>query len=112
MPTDDLRSDLFTVTLTPEYGIKSVHLTGTIGVDSSSLTTTSTGTDSVYYDKWATITDEYDKWAITTGEPYTISTPNWYVSGWTCGTPEEEPEESTELVLKTRKKRIKLNFNL
>jgi hypothetical protein len=102
MPTDDLRSDLFTVTLTPEYGIKSVHLTGTIGVDSSSLITTSTETDSVYYDKWDT----------TTGEPYTISSPNWYVSGWTCGTPEEEPEESRELVLKTRKKRIKLNFNL
>lgn len=102
MPTDDLRRDLFTVTLTPEYGIKSCDLTGAIGVDSSSLITTSTGTDSVYYDKWTT----------TAGEPYTISCPNWYVSGWTCGTPEEEPEESRELVLKTRKKRIKLNFNL
>lgn len=101
MPTDDLRRDLFTVTLTPEYGIKSVDLTGAIGVDSSSLITTSTGTGLVY-----------DKWATTTGELYTTSTPSWYVSGWTCGTPEEEPEESTELVLKTRRKKIKLNFNL
>lgn len=102
MPTDDLRSDLFTVTLTPEYGIKSVKLTGTIGVDSSSLITTATGTTTWVGDDLTT----------TTGEPYTISTPNWYVSGWTCGTPKEEPEESTELVLKTRRKRIKLNFNL
>jgi len=106
MPTDDLKSNLdgvYTLTLTtPECGIKSVDLTGTIGVDSSSLITTSTGTDSVYYYKWAT----------TTGEPYTISSLNWDVSGWTCGTLEEEPEESRELVLKTRRKRIKLNFNL
>lgn len=104
MPTDDLKTNLFTVALTPEYGIKSVDLTGAIGVDSSSLITTSIGTTTWVGDDLRTTTgDSY---------PYTISSPNWYVSGWTCGTPEEEPEESTELVLKTRRKRIKLNFNL
>lgn len=104
MPTDDLKTNLFTVKLTPEYGIKSVDLTGAIGVDSSSLITTATGTTTLEYDDLRTTTDD--------SYPYTISTPNWYVSGWTCGTPEEKPEESTELVLKTRRKRIKLNFNL
>ena len=108
MPTDDLKSNLdgvYKLTFTtPECGIKSVDLTDTISVGLSSLTTTSTGTDLVYDDKWAISTGDSDS--------YTISTPNWYVSGWTCSTPEEEPEESTELVLKTSRKRIKLNFNL
>lgn len=108
MPTDDLKSNLdgvYTLTFTtPECGIKSVDLTDTISVGLSSLTTTSTGTTT-----WTGI-----DLGTTTGDSdsYTISIPNWYVSGWTCGTPEEEPEESTELVLKTRRKRIKLNFNL
>ena len=105
MPTDNLKNSLdgvFTLTSTPECGIKSVDLTDTISVGLLSLTTASTGTDLVYDDKWT----------ISTGDPSTISTPSWYVSGWTCGTTEEEPEESTELVLKTRRKRIKLNFNL
>lgn len=105
MPTDDLKNSLdgiFTLTFTPECEIKSVDLTDTIDVGLSSLRTTSTGTGLVYDDKWV----------ISTGDPYTISTPSWYVSGWTRGTTEEEPEESTELVLKTRRKRIKLNFNL
>ncbi len=107
MPTDDLKNSLdgvFTLTLDPERVIKSVDLTDTISVGLSSLTTTSTGTTT-----WVS-----DDLRTTTGDsyPYTISTPNWYVSGWTCGTTEEEPEESTELVLKTRRKRIKLNFNL
>ena len=108
MPTDDLKSNLdsvYTLTFTtPECGIKSVDLTDTISVDLSSLTTSSTGTTTWVYDDLKTTTgDSY---------PYTISTPNWHVSGWTCGTPEEEPEDSRELVLKTRRKRIKLNFNL
>ena len=108
MPTDDLKSNLdsaYTLTFTtPECGIKSVDLTNTISVDLSSLTTSSTGTTTWVCDDLRTTTgDSY---------PYTISTPKWYVSGWRCGTQEEEAEDSTELVLKRRRKRIKLNFSL